>query len=273
MGIRIEDLSLANDFIFSEVMRQPENVRPFLEALLGKRIGEIKSIDKQKDIKDGISLHGIRLDVALADEQGVQYDVEMQAGNAYDLEKRIRYYQSSIDRRTLEASENYRDLRQSYVIFLCTDDYYKRGLALYKRKSVIEGAEDIFYEDGSHAYILNAAFTVGNSSEPVHDFLRYIDAGYRKKQFDVSRSDYLMKIDDAVSAVKNDERKVESYMTLAMKLQDERWAGREEGEKKGRLDEQAKLVKRMLANRFSLEDICLATGLSVEEVKKLAEHE
>lgn len=273
MSIKIEDLSLANDFIFSEVMRQPENVRPFLEALLGKRIGEIKSIDKQKDIKDGISLHGIRLDIALADEQGVQYDIEMQAGNAYDLEKRIRYYQSSIDRRTLEASENYRDLRQSYVIFLCTDDYYKCGLALYKRKSIIEGTDGIVYEDGSHAYILNASFTIGNSSEAVHDFLRYIDAGYRKKQYDVSHSDYLTKIDHAVSAVKNDERKVESYMTLAMKLQDERWAGREEGRAEGETANQTKTISRMFANGFSLEDVCLATGLSPEEVKKLAEHE
>ncbi len=149
---KFQDLSLVDDLIFSEVMRQPENVRPFLEALLGKRIGEIRSIDKQKDLKDGISLHGVRLDVCLEDERQTQYDIEMQAGTSYDLEQRIRYYQSSIDRRTLEASESYRDLRQSYVIFICTDDYYKRGLAIYKRKSVIEGAEDIVYEDGSHTY-------------------------------------------------------------------------------------------------------------------------
>ena len=273
MSFTVDDLSLANDFIFAEVMRQPENVRPFLEALLGKRIGEIKSIDKQKDIKDGWLLHGIRLDVALADEEGVQYDVEMQAGSTSDLEKRIRYYQSSIDRRTLEVSEDYRDLRQSYVIFICTNDYYKRGLALYKRKSVIEGAEDISYEDGSYAYILNAAFTIGNSTEAVHEFLRYVDAGYRKKRFDVSQSVYLTQIDSAVTAIKNDERKVESYMTLAMKLKDERWAGREEGRaegrEEGRLENQAETIQRMLAGGFSLDDICIASGLSLEEVKRL----
>ena len=28
------ELSLANDFIFGEVMRQPENVKPLLEAVL-----------------------------------------------------------------------------------------------------------------------------------------------------------------------------------------------------------------------------------------------
>lgn len=117
--------------------------------------------------------------MCLEDEQQTQYDVEMQTGASYDLEKRIRYYQSSIDRRTLETSENYRDLRQSYVIFICTDDYYKRGLAVYKRKSVVEDVEDIPYEDGSHAYILNASFTRGNAGAEVLDLLRYIDSGYR----------------------------------------------------------------------------------------------
>lgn len=48
------------------------------------------------------------------------------------------------------------------MIFVCIDDYYKRGLALYKRKSVIEGAEDIIYDVGSHACILNAQFTEPN---------------------------------------------------------------------------------------------------------------
>ena len=33
------ELSLANDFIFGEVMRQPENVKPLLEAVLEKNAG------------------------------------------------------------------------------------------------------------------------------------------------------------------------------------------------------------------------------------------
>lgn len=218
---RFQDLTIADDFMFSEVMRRPENAQPFLEALLEKKIGRITAIDKQKDIKDGLSLHGVRLDVCLEDEDQTQYDVEMDTGTSHDLEKRIRYYQSSIDRRTLEAAQNYRDLRQSYVIFICTDDYYKRGLAVYQRKSVIKGAEDIIYEDGSHAYILNAAFTQGNSSPDVLAFLRYIDAGYRGKPVEV-QTDYVAQIDKTVEKVKTNEEMEGTYMTLAMKLLDER---------------------------------------------------
>ena len=95
MSISIDDISLANDLVFSEVMRQPENVKPFLEAVLEKKIAGIIYIEKQQDIKDGINLHGIRLDVVLAGADETRYDIEMQTGHAYDLERRIRFYQSS----------------------------------------------------------------------------------------------------------------------------------------------------------------------------------
>lgn len=265
------ELSLANDFIFGEVMRQPENVKPLLEAVLEKKIAEITYIEKQQDIKDGFELHGIRLDISLEDSDKTQYAVEMQTGSAYDLERRIRYYQSSLDRRTLEVSEHYRDLKSSYVIFVCTDDYYKRGLALYRRKSVIEGAEDIVYDDGSHAYILNAQFTQPNINESAQEFLRYINAKKNKLSFDVSGNEYLTRIDRAVEDIKSDDRKVERFMTLAAKLEDVRFIALREGEEKGRTEAMVGLVKRLLKQQRSMEDISNICGLDLDEVKKIAE--
>lgn len=275
MNKAVEGLSIASDYIFGEVMRQPENVKPLLEAVLGKKIAEITYIEKQQDIKDGFELHGIRLDISLEDNEKTQYAVEMQTGSAVDLERRIRYYQSSLDRRTLEVSERYRDLKDSYVIFICTEDYYKRGLALYKRKSVIEGAEDIVYADGSHAYILNANFTEPNLSKPALEFLRYINAKNHKLPYDVSGSDYLTKIDRAVEDIKADDRKVERFMTLAAKLEDVRYITRkealEEGRAEGEHNAKVGLVKRLLARAMSLEEIAEICDLDLDEVKKIAE--
>ena len=269
MSKAVEGLSIASDYIFGEVMRQP-----LLEAVLEKKIAEITYIEKQQDIKDGFELHGIRLDISLEDNEKTQYAVEMQTGSAYDLERRIRYYQSPLDRRTLEVSEHYRDLKDSYVIFICTDDYYKRGLALYKRKSVIEGAEDVAYEDGSHAYILNAAFTVRNLSEPALEFLSYINAKYRKLPSDVSKSEYLKQIDRAVEDIKSDDRKVERFMTLAAKLEDVRFIAHKEGVEEGERSAKVSLVKRLLAKGgmtlAEIADICV---LDLDEVKKIAESE
>ncbi len=49
------ELLLANDFIFGEVVRQPENVKPLLEAVLEKKIAGTAYIEKQQDIRDGIT--------------------------------------------------------------------------------------------------------------------------------------------------------------------------------------------------------------------------
>lgn len=171
----------------------------------------------------------------------------MQTGTSYDLERRIRYYQSSIDRRTLKSSENYRDLRQSYIIFICTNDYYKRGLAVYRRKSVIKGASDILYEDGSNAYILNAAFTEGNASPDVLGFLRYIDSGYRGVPIEI-QTDYVAQIERTVERVKSDEELEGTYMTLAMKLQDVRQEGIQEGIQEGTRDTLLANIKLMIKN-------------------------
>lgn len=66
-------------------------------------------------------------------------------------------------------------------------------------------------------------------------------------------------------------------MTLAAKLQDERWIGRqeglEEGIEKGAYDTKVATAKRLLERKMSLEDIADISGLTISEVKKLAEDE
>ena len=284
-----KDLSLVDDFMFSEVMRQPENIKPFLETLLEKKIQRVVAIDKQKDLKDTYDIHGIRLDVYLEDEHNTKYDVEVQARLHRKLEKRIRYYASGIDRRSLEMNADYEELSDNFVIFICVEDYFKAGLAVYERESHIKGAPEIPYKDGSHAYILNADFTKENGSPAVLDFLRYIRASYRGEQYDISKSSYLQQIDEAVNKVKEDSGREMEYMTLAMKMLDERKDAFEQGEARGRAEGEAtglakgraegerasqiKTIKRMLSRGLSLEEISDMIGLELYEAERLAKQE
>ena len=260
-----KDLSLVDDFMFSEVMRQPENIKPLLETLLEKKIQRVVAIDKQKDLKDTYDTHGIRLDVYLEDEHNTKYDVEVQARLHRKLEKRIRYYASGIDRRSLEMNADYEELSDNFVIFICVEDYFKAGLAVYERESHIKGAPEIPYKDGSHAYILNADFTKENGNPAVLDFLRYVRASYRGEQYDISKSRYLQQIDEAVNEIKRDSGREMEYMTLAMKMMDERKEAFEQGE--------AQIIKRMLARGLSLEEISDMIGLELDEAKRLAKQE
>ena len=145
----------------------------------------------------------------------------------------------------------------------------------------------MLFRSGSHAYILNADFTRENGSPAVLDFLRYIRAGYKGEEFDTSSSSYLQQIDKAVNEIKQDSGREMEYMTLAMKMMDERKEafeqgqarGRAEGRAEGRVEGQAegerasqiKTIKRMLSRNMSLEEISDMIGLDLEEVKRLAE--
>ena len=298
---KFQDLTLADDFMFGEVMRRPENVKPFLEALLNIRIAEINVIDKQKDLDDTYDFHGIRLDVYLEDENRTKYDVEMQRTLRRCLEKRVRYYQSGIDRRTLESGEDYEELKDSYVIFVCANDYFGRGLAVYEKESHVKGAPELAFEDGSHALILNANFTEGNANQEVLEFLKYIRAGYEGRNYDISGSQYLKQIDHTILDLKKLNEEEVKYMTIAMKMNDVRKEGieegllaglakgRQEGLAKGRQEGrqeglteglnkgltkgQAEIVKRMYARGRSLEEISGMTDLPLEKVKQLVEQE
>ena len=226
----LSQLPLSDDFMFGEVMRQPDVCRLFLECLLEKDIAHIEYISKQEDMTDDVSGHGIRLDVYLNDAAGTHYDIEMQKTSSNGLERRIRYYQSGIDRRCLGKGLDYTELPESFVIFICDFDYYHAGLARYERISRINGRGDIVYDDGSHAIILNSHYEEGNAPAPILEFLDYVRTN--NDQLHPS-SELVQRAKQAVHTVRNDRTKEVPYMTWAMKTRDLLRQGREEGRAEG----------------------------------------
>ena len=129
----LSELPLGNDFMFGQVMRSEEICRLFLEALLGIEIQRIEFLDRQKDFTDSYEYHGIRLDVYLKDEQGTVFNVEIQAERRDALPRRVRFYQSGIDRSELPKGADYASLSESYIIFVCIFVYFHIGKAVGER--------------------------------------------------------------------------------------------------------------------------------------------
>ena len=250
----LSQLPLSDDFMFGEVMRQPEVCQLFLECLLNKSIERIEYISKQEDLADDVSGHGIRLDVYLNDDAGTHYDIEMQKTSSQGLERRIRYYQGGIDRRCLGKGLDYTDLPESYVIFICDFDYYHSGLACYERGFRIKGREDIVYDGGSHAIILNSRYQEANAPQSILEFLDYVRTNNDQLQ---PSSELVQRTKQAVHTVRSDRTKEVPYMTWAMKTRDLLRQGREEGIKalvitlKG-LSQASDLVIKTVAEQFGL---------------------
>ena len=137
-----EDLTIANNFMFYKIMRNnPDVCKELLEILLEFKIERIK-MSQEEAIDVDFGSKGVRLDVYAKDADGLKiYNIEMQATDTKELPERARYYQSVIDVDTLKSGQKYKDLKTSFVIFICIDDIFGSGHPKYT-------FENICVEDG-----------------------------------------------------------------------------------------------------------------------------
>lgn len=61
--------------------------------------------------------------------------------------KRSRYYQSIIDMSNLNAGTEYDELKDTYIIFICLNDIFHKGLPVYSFENVCCEDKDIKLND------------------------------------------------------------------------------------------------------------------------------
>ena len=214
-----DELTITDDFMFGAVMSEPENLKPLLEYILDIKISYITYPERQKVIDVNYGYKGVRLDVYCEDEEKTVYSVEIQTTDRKNLPKRIRYYRDMIDINILDKGEDYKALKKSFVIFICTFDFFNKNRYMYTFKNQCQEDSSLFLNDETTAIVLNVSGAVGNVSDELKGVLDYM-AG----QAPASR--YAEALDSAVKEVRTNEKWRRDYMTLARKLYEEREVGR-----------------------------------------------
>ena len=236
-----ERLTLKDDFIFGKVMQEPSNCVEMLQRLTGNVIGDNVSINNQKAIKVAVDGKAVRYDVYVEDEVTGLYDAEMQQNdNRAVLPKRSRFYQGLMDLNHLETGDEYSELLDSYVIFICTFDPFDKGLCCYEFENICKGFDDmgdIYLGDGRKILIYNTKGTVCNVDKDTENFLKYIETGE-------ICDDYTEGLERSVSRARcNKEWRVE-YMKTFCHDADVRREGKEIGIEIGKeIGKEAKLIE------------------------------
>ena len=270
-----EELEFKDDFIFGVIMRNPKYCKPFLETILNIKISDIKYPKTQQTIDITADAKSVRLDVYVKDEQNTVYNIEMQVTLNKNLPKRSRYYQGMIDLSILEKGEDYKNLKRSYVIFICTFDLFGKGRHIYTFENRCIQDKDISFGDETTKIILNTKGTMDDVSPEMKYLLDYIDGQEASDEF--TRT-----LETAVKSVKNNEKWRVEYMTLEMRyrelLEQGIDIGRTEGIDIGRTEgieiglekQKEQTALRMLqSGELSVEKISLYSGLSIEKVLEL----
>ena len=153
----------------------------------------------------------------------------MQVKRKDALGKRSRYYQSQMDMELLLSGEDYSELPDTYVIFICDFDPFEEGKYRYTFKMTCKESVQTNLEDGRTIVFLN---THGkNESEVPKElvtFLKYVkaDLAGSEEAFDDS---YVEQLQNFIRKIKGSREMEERFMIFEEMLKEEREEGREEG--------------------------------------------
>ena len=245
--------------MFSIIMRQSKYCKPFLETVLGIKINHIEYPKVQEVINLDIKAKSIRLDVYVDDGENTVYNIEMQNVSKPDQPKRMRYYQDLIDLDLIEKGQDYNELKNNIVIFVCTFDPFKLGRHYYSFENLCIEDHELKLNDGTKKIILNTKGIMDDINPDLKALLDFIDGN---KPEDAFTKELSVAVEDARLSKK---WRVQ-YMNLQLAYLDKLNEGKELGKEEAKTED----AKRMLsANKLSLEDISYYTELPIEYLKEL----
>ena len=263
-----EELRFQDDFMFCKILQENEDLcKELTELVIGRKIGSIVKAEKQKAIDVTADGHGVRFDVYFEDDEKTVYDIEMQRSDTLELPLRSRYYQGMIDLDYLEKGKDYKELPDSYIIFLCTFDLFKRGYHKYSFKPKCREVKDLSLKDGTNRTFICAGGDKDDVSEDMKSLIDYL-AGKDAGSSLTSRID--AKVKEAIA--KSLWRK--EYMTYKEHMDEEYNRGLKVGREEGR--EEGKISGRVIARHedgMPIAEIAKKSGISEDEVKIILEDE
>ena len=177
------ELDFTNNFIFTEVMTDPELCKKLLEVILDVEIERIEYTEKEKTIEEKPDVKSVRLDVYVKDGKGTIYDVEMQVTNPQNLPMRSRYYQAQIDSSLLAKGENYKNLNKSFVIFICKEGVFGQGRPIYTFENRCVQNLELVLGDRTTKIFLNPKSKMDGISTELANFLRFLIDGIAVDEF------------------------------------------------------------------------------------------
>ena len=266
----IDELFFTDDYMFGAVMRNPEICKSILETLLNIQIEKLEYPQLQKSISTYYESKGVRLDVYVKDSDKV-FDIEVQNDSAISLPKRMRYYQSMVDMDSLLKGQDYSELKESFIIFICQYDPFTEGLPCYTFKNLCIQDKNLELNDETTKIIFNSTAYDKEKNVDIRKFLKYI----RTK---VPTSNLTDKINNMVEEQKENDKFRTEYLSMNLHDRDitrKAFAegealGIEKGISQGAEQKAIETAKNFLKLGLSIEKVAEGTGLTLEKVQELA---
>ena len=152
----IHDVTLMNNRFLNKALdgNIPATQR-MLRIILNNDKIKVRKVGVQQWLQN-LYGHSAQLDILAEDENGTQFNVEIQRNDEGASAKRARFYCGALDMHFLDTGEKYEALPEAYVIFITENDVLKKGWPIYNVQRCLTDNGEVF-EDGSHVVYVNAA--------------------------------------------------------------------------------------------------------------------
>ena len=250
---KIKELRLMDDDFFSEALdEKTEVVEYILNTILERDDIKVKSTKAQVEYKSATK-RSIKLDIQAEDVNGRLMDIEIQRSDRGSGVRRARFHSSMIDRALLSKGDDFEDLVDTYVIFITEKDKFGMGIPLYHIERKISEMNNALFGDGTHILYVNGEYR--NLEHPVGSLMHDFNCKDAKDMVNPLLAEEVRYLKETEGGRSQMSRILEEMRN-------------EVAEK-----EKVSTALKMLAKGYEAEEIAEITGLSLEEVRKLAENQ
>ncbi len=272
----IQELSLIDDFLFTETMLNKETAQLITRLILKRALGinaKHLIIEPQKTINStDTDRHGIRMDVSITEKDGETedseiirvYDIEPNTRKSFSLPKRSRYYQAVTDIKLLESGAGYDKLPELITIWILPYDPFGKNMMIYHVKNIVEEIPEMDYNDGIRKIFLYTDGEKGGSSE-LKKLLSYI----KQSSFENVTDKQLEKLHHGVEVIKNNSMIGVKYMQMWEIVELEKRERREEGIAKGKTEGRIEAILELLEELGSIPENLMQTISSQNDMNIL----
>lgn len=210
----------------------------------------LTTCETQADMKRVTGARSICLDAYATDSTGKKYDIEVQRADNGADPHRARYHSSVMDVENLDEKQDYRELPDTYVIFITENDYYKAGKPVYVIQNMNLTLEQPF-DDGAHILYVNGEYRDDSDiGRLMHDF-NCTDAADMNFPILAEKTRYL----------KENPRGVSEMCKAMEELRDE-------SIKEGEARKAQSMAQKLYKKGYTVEDIAEMVEYSVDTVKQ-----
>ena len=225
-----------------------------LRIITGKPDLTLTKCETQADLKRVTGARSICLDAYATDSTGKKYDLEVQRSDNGANPHRARYHSSVMDVENLDEKQDYRELPDTYVIFITEKDYYKAGKPVYVIQNMNLTLSQPF-DDGAHILYVNGEYRDDSDiGRLMHDF-NCTNASDMNFALLAERTRYLKETSKGVSEM----------CKVMEELRDESYA---EGMEDGKLEQARVMALKLWMKGETIEEIADLVGFSASTVEK-----